>query len=242
MSVATPAVLELIDGFESIGAPDAVWRSFLGFAGNYGLRFGGLADLPGPGERLEDTILCLSWPEGWERRYLDEDYVRRDPAVLHMAHTLDPYTWEEALVHREYTKGQRRIVHEAADFRMETGFVVPILGLRSGAAVVTVAGSTRTLSTRERAELQLAAIYAHARIRALTPSRRHRSQLPPLSLRERECLQWAAAGKTDWEIGEILAISEKTANAHIERIKTKYGVATRVQAVVLALRAGVIYA
>jgi LuxR family quorum sensing-dependent transcriptional regulator len=81
------------------------------------------------------------------------------------------------------------------------------------------------------------AIYAHARIRQLSPQRRY-VPLPSLSERERECLHWASAGKTDWEIGEILSISEKTANAHIERAKRKYNVATRVQAVVLALRAG----
>jgi DNA-binding CsgD family transcriptional regulator len=66
--------------------------------------------------------------------------------------------------------------------------------------------------------------------------------VPPLSERERECLSWVATGKSDWEIGEILSISEKTANAHIERAKTKLGVPTRMQAVVMALHAGAIYA
>jgi DNA-binding CsgD family transcriptional regulator len=62
-----------------------------------------------------------------------------------------------------------------------------------------------------------------------------------LSVRERECLQWVAAGKSDWEIGEILSISAKTANAHIEHVKQKYRVSTRMLAVVYALRSGAIH-
>ena len=56
--------------------------------------------------------------------------------------------------------------------------------------------------------------------------------------RELECLRWAAAGKSDWEIGQILLISAKTVNYHIENAKRKFGVATRVQAIVCALRYG----
>ena len=57
----------------------------------------------------------------------------------------------------------------------------------------------------------------------------------PLTVRERECLKWAAIGKTDWEIGEILGISQSTAHFHIEKAKKKFGVATRTQAVVQAV-------
>ena len=65
--------------------------------------------------------------------------------------------------------------------------------------------------------------------------------LPPLSNREREVLQWAAVGKSDWEIGEILSISEKTANAHIENVKRKYGVTSRVHAVVKGMSSRAIH-
>jgi DNA-binding CsgD family transcriptional regulator len=61
-------------------------------------------------------------------------------------------------------------------------------------------------------------------------------------VRERDCLAWAAKGKSDWDIGEILNISEKTARQHIENARLKFGVKTRVQAVVLACRAGAISA
>jgi LuxR family transcriptional activator of bioluminescence operon len=38
---------------------------------------------------------------------------------------------------------------------------------------------------------------------------------PQLSAREREVLHWAAARKTEWEIGKILGLSEHTADKFI---------------------------
>lgn len=63
---------------------------------------------------------------------------------------------------------------------------------------------------------------------------------PRITRREREVLGWIAAGKSDWEIGRILNISAKTVNYHVEKAKRKFGVATRIQAVVLAMRKGLL--
>lgn len=59
-----------------------------------------------------------------------------------------------------------------------------------------------------------------------------------LTEREITCLKWIAEGKSDWQIGIILSISAKTVNYHVENAKRKYGVATRIQAVVAAIRSG----
>jgi LuxR family transcriptional regulator, quorum-sensing system regulator BjaR1 len=236
---AYPSVLDFIVGLERTKTVDEAWQFFMRFAAGFGLEFGGLAEMPGPGERLEDTTLCLSWPDEWRQRYFEKQYLQNDPAQLHLAHGVEPYTWSETLACPDYSKSQRRIVHEAGEFKMHEGLLVPILGLGTGIAMISIAGSNRSLGLRDRAELHLAAIYTHAQVRLL--SKRPARALPALSVRERECLQWVAAGKTDWEIGEILAISEKTANAHIEHVKQKYRVTTRMLAVVYAVKRGVIH-
>jgi DNA-binding CsgD family transcriptional regulator len=59
-----------------------------------------------------------------------------------------------------------------------------------------------------------------------------------LTPRELEVLRWVAAGKSDWQIGQILNISAKTANYHVENLKRKFGVSTRLQAIAEALRQG----
>jgi len=55
-----------------------------------------------------------------------------------------------------------------------------------------------------------------------------------LSLRQIEILSWIAAGKTDWQVGQILMISAKTVNYHVERAKRSLQVATRTQALLKA--------
>ena len=50
----------------------------------------------------------------------------------------------------------------------------------------------------------------------------------PDLLRQRDCLLWAARGKTDWEISRILDISEETVARHIRLACDRYGVTKRV--------------
>ena len=56
----------------------------------------------------------------------------------------------------------------------------------------------------------------------------------PLMARERDVLDWLAAGKTDKDIAAILAISPRTVQKHLQRIYEKLGVETRTAAVMRA--------
>ena len=60
----------------------------------------------------------------------------------------------------------------------------------------------------------------------------------PLTARERECLQWTIDGKTAWEIGMILSISERTAAQHLGTATRKADAATKHQAARKAERLG----
>jgi DNA-binding NarL/FixJ family response regulator len=53
-----------------------------------------------------------------------------------------------------------------------------------------------------------------------------------LNEREIECLTWSARGKTSPEIAQIVNISKRTVNFHIENACRKLNVATRTEAVV----------
>jgi DNA-binding CsgD family transcriptional regulator len=62
----------------------------------------------------------------------------------------------------------------------------------------------------------------------------------PLTDRELECLSWSAAGKTAWEIGRILNLSEWTVVYHIEKTKKKFGVTRKQEVVAHAISLGLI--
>jgi len=58
-----------------------------------------------------------------------------------------------------------------------------------------------------------------------------------LTSRESEVLLWISRGKANREIGEILAISPRTVNKHLEQIYVKLGVENRASAAARAIRA-----
>ncbi|MBP6095284.1 MAG: response regulator [Methyloversatilis sp.] len=60
------------------------------------------------------------------------------------------------------------------------------------------------------------------------------AQLTP---REAEVLSWLAKGKTNRDIGDILGMSPRTVNKHLEHVYEKLGVETRAAAAALAMRA-----
>jgi DNA-binding NarL/FixJ family response regulator len=59
----------------------------------------------------------------------------------------------------------------------------------------------------------------------------------PLTAREAEVLLWIARGKANRDIGEILSLSPRTVNKHLEQIYMKLGVENRASAAVAATRA-----
>lgn len=88
---------------------------------------------------------------------------------------------------------------------------------------------------------------AHSAIFRSTPDQasiqHHASEQPTailLTAREKEVLQWSAAGKSSWEIGVIFNCTEAGVNYHFSNIRRKFGVSSRGSAVVKALELGLI--
>jgi len=59
-----------------------------------------------------------------------------------------------------------------------------------------------------------------------------------LTPRELEVLLWVSRGKTNRDIGDILGLSPRTVNKHLEHIYEKLGVETRTAAAAMAMRVG----
>lgn len=74
----------------------------------------------------------------------------------------------------------------------------------------------------------------------LNGKERGSSCIRDLTERERQCLQWAARGKTSWETATILAISESAVKKHLGAASLKLDAQTRTHAVAIALCTGLI--
>ena len=194
--------------------------------------------VPNASESLNSTLYFNTRPEAWTEHYVEANHIFNDPMVRELYRTYDPYSWSDVLTRRQLETDDLRIVQEAGEFGMREGFVVPIYQLNGYFGLVSAAGSKVELTDRTRAVLQLTSIYVHDKVARL--HRALREQKARLSPREIECLKWVSAGKSDWVIGEILNLSERTVNGYIESAKRKYDVTTRVQAVLFAARDGYI--
>lgn len=58
----------------------------------------------------------------------------------------------------------------------------------------------------------------------------------PITKRESEVLYWVSYGKTSWEISQILTMSPRTVNKHLEQIYKKLGVDNRTSAAAISIR------
>ncbi len=61
-----------------------------------------------------------------------------------------------------------------------------------------------------------------------------------LSPRERECLAWVSRGKSSSDIGAILGLSPRTVDSYLEKACGKLRVRTRIEAVAVSVRQGLI--
>jgi len=68
---------------------------------------------------------------------------------------------------------------------------------------------------------------------------RYESGVNLLTSRETQVLEWAAKGKTAWEVATILSISERTVKFHLTNIYQKLNVINRQQAIAKALHSGI---
>lgn len=75
----------------------------------------------------------------------------------------------------------------------------------------------------------------------MEPSRHARNR-PALVLsgRETECLLWVSRGKSSADIGQIVGLSPRTVDSYIEKACAKLGVRTRIEAVAVGVRTGII--
>ena len=179
--------------------------------------------------------LVSNYPSAWTTSYLQQRYERFDPVILRALDHPEPFEWGLGVEFNTLSDPERDLFEEAAKFGIRCGFTIPIHDRRGPIAAVTFAADERqprfdrTISEHGRV-LQLMAMYFHAHACQKIGNARTIGGVA-LSPRELECLEWAARGKSAWEIGRILGISRRTAAFHLDNAKAKLGVRSICQAV-----------
>ena len=189
-----------------------------------------------------EFITVDNTPRGYLELFKDHGNMRRDPVMQHCRRYSMPIIWDQDTYSRE---GQGEKWEEQARFGYRHGIAMA-LHLPEGRHFVLGVDRDQPLPpdpvevTRLVADLQLFAVHAQdAAQRILTPALAAPGA-PSLTPRELEALRWTMEGKTAWEVGSVLGISERTAALHVNNATHKLGCVNKHQAVLRALRLGLI--
>jgi LuxR family quorum sensing-dependent transcriptional regulator len=208
----------------------------------FGMDCFAVSGIPLPGERIDPYFMLNAWPEGWFERYVEENYVHVDPVIYRTKMSNEAFVWSEALADKPLSRSSKRVMNEATEFGMLDGYSVPLHSVGGFQAIVTFGAQKVDLSNEQRGALHIVSIYAHNRLRAflVDSSERSAAAAAKVTPREREVILWCSAGKTNWEIGQILGISEKTVQHEIAAASRKLNSVNRAQLIAESIRLGII--
>ena len=189
-----------------------------------------------------DFINIDNTPVEYTQGYFDLAMQRRDPVMQHCKRQSVPIIWDQDTY---VEQGLGELWEQQASFGYRTGIAMALhlpdgkhflLGVDRDQALPGDADELQ----RVVADLQLFAVHAQdAAIRLLVPAAQQ-PERPQLTPRELEALRWTMEGKTAWEVGAVLGISERTVVFHVNNAMHKLGSINKQQAVLKALRLGLI--
>jgi DNA-binding CsgD family transcriptional regulator len=189
-----------------------------------------------------DFINIDNTPVEFTQTYCDPMLQRRDPVMQHCKRQSVPIIWDQETY---VESGLGELWEHQAMFGYRTGIAMA-LHLPDGKHFQFGVDRDQPLPEdveelqRLVADLQLFAVHAQDSAMRLLLPLAQQPERPSLTPRELEALRWTMEGKTAWEVGALLGISERTVVFHVNNAMHKLGCINKQQAVLKALRLGLI--
>lgn len=186
------------------------------------------------------AIRIHNYPEGWVEWFDQQALSGSDPVHRASNVTSVGFAWSSLPEMIVLTAQDREILELALRQGIGDGFTVPahVPGEAHGSCSFAC-GPGDPLMHDHLPLVQLVGAFAFEAARSM---RRRRFAKAPIGLtdRQRECVIWAARGKSDWEIAKILGLSRETVIEHLRHARERYGVGRRTLLAVHALFDGTI--
>lgn len=230
-------IQEFIERTERATTLDELGTGFHRVIATLGFRYFACCSHADPLRLPRGAFVIHSYPAAWARTFCQRRFHRIDPVFQQAERARLPFYWDTAL-RVGLTSDQREILVQASEFGIAHGYTVPLRlpeAQFAYPASCSLVPDAPSLATPVHYCVQLLAYRLYQAASRIVGERQAVPCATPLSKRERQCLELVAQGKSDWVAGKLLGISERTVHNHIERAKRRFKVATRVQAIVLAL-------
>ena len=196
-----------------------------------------------PPENLHIDKMLTTFPEEWEKYYAEQNYFYTDNVVHQAVHANGISSWQDCQnlpnLTTKRNKQSQRVLDEAAAIGMKNGWLYSCHNQKKRHFTVLSFASEDRYSHR-KAEIMLEYLSPHLEEALKRTENQRRTTPRSLTVREKEVLSWTAAGKTAWEISEILLISRRTVEFHISNILKKLDAVNSQQAIAVALSSGLI--
>lgn len=190
----------------------------------------------------EPAIRLANYPAEWIAYFDRHDLGPSDPVHRASQLTSVGFAWSRLPDLIALTPRDREVLALAGLRGIGDGFTIPahVPGESNGScSFATAAG--RPLSPDHLPQAQLVGAFAFEAARRVWQMRHPAPRPSPrLTDRQRDCVVWAARGKSDWEIARILGLSPDTVTEYLKRARERYGVGKRTQLAVHALFDGTI--
>lgn len=192
---------------------------------------------------VEFAFLHHTYSPKWLNKYDDEKMGHVDPVVSHCATKSIPLIWSPDIFS---ACKQKEMYEEACSHGLRSGVTLPIHGANGELGVLCFVADTKPDKSFERESIRNIPELSCFRDFIFETSARfmkHPAQVEQtvtLTPRELECLKWSATGKSSWDTGQILHCTEAAVNFHFTNIRRKFNTSSRRQAVVKAIRMGII--
>jgi DNA-binding CsgD family transcriptional regulator len=234
------AVLDFFRDASSAGSLEGLTASFARASNENGFERASCIHIATPGRPVAPRVL-FGWNiSNWAGHYTEARLSRYDPTIQAVFTSPSAFTWAE-IEARHPEKAARSVFEQARSFGARGGLVVPVHGPQGEVMAVTLVSEQKAEFDRQSCmTMQVAATIFASRGLALAEIERETSPDPGLTRREIQCVYWVNEGKTDWEIGRILDISEDTVAFHLKNVKMKLSVSRRSQIPIQAWLRGVL--
>ncbi|VAX12273.1 hypothetical protein MNBD_GAMMA24-451 [hydrothermal vent metagenome] len=195
------------------------------------------------GAALLEERVNHSYPDRWVVNYHDNKLFLLDPIIIASSNINRPFTWDQAYSKVEMSNSLRAFINAAEDFGLKEGVTHSNHTRQQDKAdtLMSLETSGHKVDDEYLAIIEYILPHIHEVIVRIDGTARIPEDLPELTARERETLKWVYEGKTAWEIGVILSISERTVKFHLKNIYEKLDVKNRSQAVAKAVRYGIVW-
>ena len=189
------------------------------------------------------TFAFGNTPEAYQPTFKSTSIGQRDPVMRRLKRLSAPFVYNQTM----YVDEQAADLWDVqAPFGYKTG-IATALHLPGGKHFVVGVDRDQPLPSDEAvlvrmmADLQLLTVHSlDTAIRLLAPQVRGVQLVAHPTARELEVLRWTLAGKTAWEVGMLLGLSERTAAIHANRATHKLGCVGKHQAALKAMQLGLI--